>query len=1529
MPAIFSRVLQSLALLLSLAMLLPAPRGDAQASLPTRHPVDVAHYYFKHVGIHDGIQPSSIARIYQDDQGFLWITAMPAGLYRYDGQRVIPFPEVEGPRGHVMVATGDVTGAGHGRLWISVLTAPGQEVGSGLRLVDSTGRLLPLPAGIRAPGGGASLLRVAGNDLLMAGPEGISLWQAEPARLRVLWRAPADADGTHALVACGSGIAYALSAGSLWRVDLRAPSAAALALPGATALSTGQALLCTHAGHLLVGTNRGLFELGPAGWTKRWPASSVAGVNALAEDASGAVWIAPESGGLIRLDRAGQAETLPARHGTPGGLPPGVVRQLLVTRNNTLWALIGWDGLLYTDPMGTRFQSVSVPDSRDPADNANYVRALAPAGGGKVWVGSHAGLMRYDPRTRLLSNYTPLLLPTLAGAQVRPAGLSMPAPGQVAVEGIVRDPGTGVLWLATNAGRLLRFDPATGRARFAYRADPDNPAPGQWLFTVWRARDGTFWIAGATRGAARWRPGMNAPQWLPAPPGERRFPHIFGFAAGAHGGVWMPGNGGLIHWRHGQLQLIQHQPDHPESLASDSAISVASTADGSLWVGTVEGVDRLARNAAGPPRFVHYGVHQGLPDNIIYCMVEQPRGMLWIGTNLGVSALDIATGRIVRYGERAGIRGLESNAGTCTRLDNGAIAFGGPEGFVIGAATREQPPVPTTVHLSSVRLGNGNPRPAPLDGLLDAMQGETVRISFSGLDFLHPNATLYRYRLRGLDKAWSKVSAYDEVLYRGLASGHYVFEVASSWPDGRLASPPARLAVFIVPPWWDSPALRAIYALLAGGVVLLLAGMAWGRRRSERTYRRESAAREERLKLALWGSGDALWELDLQRGLLHRMGGENLLGGPREDVMTLDDWRRYAVHPDDLPALETALGEHLSGNTPYYESEHRIRAGDGQWIWVRARGKVSQTDATGRPLRVIGTSRNISAELTREREHSIADLVLRSMGEAVAVHDVRMRFVAVNPAFTRMTGYAEHEIIGESAALLDSQDQPEASQHVRAQLDATGHFRGELWQRKRDGDPVLCRIEINEIRDSHGDRTHFVAVLSDVTARRRAEQELHYLANYDPLTGLPNRTLLSERLGDAILRARQTGRLVATLFVDLDRFKHVNDAHGHSVGDRVLQAAARRLRAAIRDDDTVARLGGDEFTIVLERVARTADAEDVARKILQIFSETMDLGEGREVQITPSIGIAIYPNHGQVPTDLLKYADIAMYRAKERGRNTYSVYTEALDAEVRQRADLIAALQRALKREELNLVYQPKLSLAEDRITGVEALLRWQSDEFGEIPPSLFIPLAEEIGLIGALGEFAIERACGELAGWRESGLDNVTMAVNVSVAQLGRGDFSSYLFETLERYRLPPQLLELELTESMLMQDPERSRAILETINSVGVTLAIDDFGTGYSSLAYLQRLPLDTLKIDQTFVAKLTLSPDDETILGTIVLMAHSLGLNVVAEGVESQDQIEYLREKDCDEIQGYHFAKPMPGSDCVRFIHEHRARHSAPRA
>ncbi|HEY4555856.1 MAG TPA: EAL domain-containing protein, partial [Lysobacter sp.] len=688
--------------------------------------------------------------------------------------------------------------------------------------------------------------------------------------------------------------------------------------------------------------------------------------------------------------------------------------------------------------------------------------------------------------------------------------------------------------------------------------------------------------------------------------------------------------------------------------------------------------------------------------------------------------------------------------------------------------------------------------------------------------------------------------------------------------------------------------------------------------------------REERLKLALWASGEQFWDYDLGSRTMHRMRVDDQVG-PTPDIGVQSVVEaNHEIHPDDQPRVAEELRRHLRGDAALFLSEHRIRGPGGRWAWVRARGRVVERDASGRALRVAGTARDISAVRSAERERRVSSEVLRSMAEAVAVFDRDFTFVSVNPAFTRMTGYSDTEVGGRPTRILDStQHDIEAYRQMRTDLERNGRWSGELWQRRKDGTDFLCWLQASAVQDAGEGREHYVAVLSDITDQKRAEQELRYLANYDTLTSLPNRTLLSERLSRAIVRARRNGTKIALLFLDLDRFKDINDSLGHAAGDRILRAAATRLQQTVGAKQTVARLGGDEFTVVLENIGDATQAEQVAREILAAFATPLDLDDHRDLAISPSIGISLYPDDAQVPTDLLKHADTAMYQAKAIGRRTFMRYDEAMDLEIRQRATISGALRNVLDRDELRLAFQPRLSLADRRITGVEALLRWRSAEHGDVPPSQFIPLAEESGLILEIGEWVLREACAVLARWRAQGLTGLNMAVNVSALQLLRGDLPGVVARVLEDTGVPAHCLELELTESVLMANAKGTSDTLQAFRTLGVGLAVDDFGTGYSSLAYLKRLPLTTLKIDKAFIGDITHDADDEAITSTVIAMAHSLELKVVAEGVETPAQLQFLRDHRCDEIQGYWLTRPLDAQRCVEFIHDWmaEARAAAP--
>jgi len=712
--------------------------------------------------------------------------------------------------------------------------------------------------------------------------------------------------------------------------------------------------------------------------------------------------------------------------------------------------------------------------------------------------------------------------------------------------------------------------------------------------------------------------------------------------------------------------------------------------------------------------------------------------------------------------------------------------------------------------------------------------------------------------------------------------------------------------------------MTAVLLAIAAGLTIAVLLLIWRWRNSHLKQHDALRAREEHLTVALWGSGEQFWDFDLDRRELHLLHADESESEPGLGLAVSS--RRVSlpvVHPHDRASLRRRLRAHLRGRDPLFTSEHRVDPdGDGNWVWMRVHGRTVERDAHGRPRRLAGTARDTTSNRHAEAERRIASEVLRSMSEAVAVLDRELHFVAVNPAFTQITGYNDVEALGRPFTMLDSDHSEGRSSALRQDLGRQ-HWQGNVWMTRRDGEEILCHVKHNGILDAGGEANFHVVVLSDITEQKRAEQELRYLANYDALTSLPNRSLLSERLARAIVRARREGGHVAVLFLDLDRFKDVNDSLGHATGDRVLRAAAERVQHAVGPQHTVARLGGDEFTVVLEGLAAPAEAEDVARRVIEAFALPLTLDEHHEITVSPSIGISLFPDHAQVPTELLKHADTAMYQAKAAGRRTWQVYSARMDEATRRRATLAGLLRRVVERDELALVYQPRYSLHEQRVVGAEALVRWHHPEFGLIPPDQFIPLAEDTGLILEIGEWVLKEACTTLRQWHEAGLEGMCMSVNVSAIQLLRGDLAATLARILAETGVASGQLELELTESAIMANVGRSASVLHACRVLGVGVAVDDFGTGYSSLAYLKRLPLTTLKIDQEFVGDLTRDPDDEAITSTVIAMGHSLSLTVVAEGVETAGQLKFLRDHGCDEVQGHYVAAAMDRDTCLAFL------------
>lgn len=660
------------------------------------------------------------------------------------------------------------------------------------------------------------------------------------------------------------------------------------------------------------------------------------------------------------------------------------------------------------------------------------------------------------------------------------------------------------------------------------------------------------------------------------------------------------------------------------------------------------------------------------------------------------------------------------------------------------------------------------------------------------------------------------------------------------------------------------------------------------------------------------------WELDLQTRRMDCSVEQLRIFELDPEVGTVDfDLLLALVHPEDRKMVEGNLHALIAGGMSF-QHKYRLLLAGGRIKYLLENGEVhSAEDGGGKVL--IGTSQDITGQHQMESQMQLLASAFQYSGEAILITDRDNVIVTVNPAFCRLTGYSEAEAVGKNPRFLSAgRTTREDYFDMWKMIHERGFWQGEIWDRRKDGGVYPKWMSVSVIHDNDGAIRYHVAHFTDVSAERAAEAQLQHLAHHDMLTGLLNRLSLNERLDQALAVARREGSKVAVLFIDLDRFKVINDTLGHHVGDELLIEVAGRLSNSVRDSDVVARLGGDEFVVMLTGIEHSGAAAMIAEKLVRNVGESYVV-DTYDLYTTPSIGIAIFPTDGEDAETLMKNADAAMYHAKSAGRNNFQFFDSRMNDAALERLNIEHSLRQALSRDEFLLHYQPVIEMATGRVCALEALVRWHHPEKGMIPPGRFIGIAEEVGLIQPLGEWVFWTACRKLAEFNELGFRGLRMGINISAVQLRNGNLPILAKGAIEAFGLEPSTLVFEITESVAMHQPDETVRILDLLDDMGVGLAIDDFGTGYSSLSYLRMFPIKSLKLDRSFVQEIGQGPDSAVICDATIGLAHSLGIKVIAEGVETEEQLDYLRSKGCDLVQGFFYSRPVPADEVLAFIRE----------
>lgn len=1461
---------------------------------------------FEHIRSEEGLNQNTITSLFMDSAGMLWIGTQD-GLHSYNGYNFNLF--IHSPNDPKSISesyVSDIIQDAHGYIWVGTFS---QGINR-LDLKTGTFERFGVEQGLTDPR--VTKLNIVGNTLWIGTQGGLFSLSTRTNRITQVSLGTsiepqitslANVDNTYLLAGTKASGTFAVTANTITRLNVPQDVVAYQIKANSTRAIT-----------LALGNQLWHYDLVSQQGQVLWQTEpNVPYIKDFIQTPQGQFWVVGPEAGLIQLDREGE-HFVAAYHKYDTKRPTSISENnmlcLLEDPFGNLWIGASYSGLNKINTRRQYFQHLSEYSTEFPLQS-NNIRSIYRSQDNALWIGTEgAGLKRLAFNHTQYEHYTSFFANAL-GLKTQNLNLT--------VRSIVQDQ-QGTLWFASNYG-LGRLSTSGDFSLLKVSDNQDTSTEANHIRSLALDDHNRLWVATTH---SLYRKASENDEFTPV-----SITNIDNFHPEQNilltlrvdnTTLWIGSLNGLVKldMQTGKGEAFYHDPHDKNSIINNRIRDILVASNGDIWFATHGGMSRLSAQA-DTPIFKDYTREQGLPSDTIYALLEDADHHIWFSSNAGIGKLNPVSGKVINFNEQEGLQALEFNGGVKLKDQDGDLWFGGINGI-----NRFNPKAlpdkrgEARVALTAYKIAGEKHTILDLSHPPQIVMNYTdqlVSFEVTSMDFSYTGKNRFSYYLEGFDNQWHDLPTGNEITFTNIEPGHYVLHVRHSLEYNNEGNYALLVDLSVNAPFYRSQFAYVLYGLLALALLVIIYRWRKQKRQQQQEFETSIRASEERLKLALWASGDGMWDWNIQEQQVYRT---------HTDI-PVSQWSSHTLlhdnaHPEDRERFKQVLTDHLQGRTPFFEMEYRIEHSPGNWLWILERGKVVETNELARPVRMTGTTRNITSRKLIENELVLSSQVLNSMNEAVVVAGLDYRIRSVNPAFSAITGYSERQISDKYLIhLAYSRQQRDLFNGIEQQLLRHKHWAGEIWIRNKARKAILVWLEINQVIDVKGETSHFVAVFTDITERKKAEEDLRFLASFDTLTGLPNRTLFQDRLNHAISQAHRSNNIVALLFLDLDRFKHINDSMGHHIGDLLLKAVAHRLQSAVREGDTVARLGGDEFTIILEGVAKTKAATLISEKVLKAFQAPFLLDD-KSLTISTSIGISLYPNDAEDVDSLIKFADTAMYHAKALGRNNFQFYTNKLNEMATRHVQLEAGLKQAISRNELSLVYQPKFCLRNGSLTGLEALLRWHHSELGPISPAEFIPLAEETGIINQIGHWVINHACQQLAEWNELGFGDISMAVNLSARQL-KADIISTIEVALAVSGLPAKALELELTESMIMGNPQESVNILSKLKALGLTIAVDDFGTGYSSLSYLKRFPIDTLKIDREFVRDITNDPDDAAITSAIIALAHSLELNVVAEGVETQEQLNFLALQGCDQVQGFLLSKPLSAQDCLALLQQRR--------